>query len=61
VSASKIMRWTGNVEICGTTEVHTEYWWGDLRERDHLEDPGERLDDNTKINLQGMGWEHGLD
>ena len=55
------MRWTGNVEICGTTEVHTEYWWGDLRERDHLEDPGERLDDNTKINLQGMGWEHGLD
>jgi len=20
--------------------VHTEYWWGNLRERDHLEDPG---------------------
>jgi hypothetical protein len=20
--------------------VHTEFWWGDLREGDHLEDPG---------------------
>jgi len=20
--------------------VHTEFWWGNLRERDHLEDPG---------------------
>jgi hypothetical protein len=23
-----------------TGEVHTGYWWGDLRERDHLKDPG---------------------
>jgi hypothetical protein len=22
------------------TEVHTEFWWGDLREGDHLGDPG---------------------
>jgi hypothetical protein len=21
-------------------EVCTEFWWGDLRERDHLENPG---------------------
>jgi hypothetical protein len=21
-------------------EVHTRFWWGNLRERDHLEDPG---------------------
>jgi len=20
--------------------MHTEFWWGNLRERDHLEDPG---------------------
>jgi hypothetical protein len=20
--------------------VHTRFWWGQLRERDHLEDPG---------------------
>jgi hypothetical protein len=24
----------------GGSEVHTGYWWGDLREDDHLEDPG---------------------
>jgi hypothetical protein len=23
-----------------TGEVHTGFWWGDLRERDHLEDMG---------------------
>jgi len=21
-------------------QVYTEFWWGNLRERDHLEDPG---------------------
>jgi len=24
----------------GREEVHTGFWWGNLRERDHLEDPG---------------------
>jgi hypothetical protein len=24
--------------VCGTGEVHTGFWWGNLRERDHLED-----------------------
>jgi hypothetical protein len=23
-----------------TGEVHTEFWWGDLKERDHLQDLG---------------------
>jgi len=23
-----------------TGEVHTEVWWGEVRERDHFEDPG---------------------
>jgi hypothetical protein len=39
-------------------EVSTGFWWGDLRERDHLEDP--RVD-NIKMDLQEVGWEHGLD
>jgi hypothetical protein len=29
--------------VCGKyrrQEVHTGFWWGDLRERDHLEDLG---------------------
>jgi hypothetical protein len=24
----------------GKREVHTGFWWGDLREGDHLGDPG---------------------
>jgi hypothetical protein len=24
----------------GEREVHTGFWWGDLREGDHLTDPG---------------------
>jgi hypothetical protein len=24
--------------ICGTGEVHIGFWWGDMMERDHLED-----------------------
>ena len=26
--------------VGGGGEVHTEFWWGNLRERDHLEDKG---------------------
>jgi hypothetical protein len=25
----------------GRAEVHTGFWWGNLRERDHLEEPDE--------------------
>jgi hypothetical protein len=24
--------------VWGTGQVHVEFWWGNLRERDHLED-----------------------
>jgi hypothetical protein len=24
----------------GKEEVHAGFWWGSLKERDHLEDPG---------------------
>jgi len=34
------MRWAGHVACMQTGEVHTGFWWGNLRERDHLEDPG---------------------
>jgi len=32
------MRWEGHVARKG--EVYTEFWWGNMKERDHLEDPG---------------------
>jgi hypothetical protein len=39
-----------------TREVHTGFWWGDLSERDHLEDPG--IDEvSIKMDLQEVGWE----
>jgi len=33
------MRWAGHVARMGG-EVYTGFWRGNLRERDHLEDPG---------------------
>src|SRR5215468_10204774 len=35
---SRRMRWAGHVARMG--EVHTGFWWGDLREGDQLGDPG---------------------
>jgi hypothetical protein len=34
------MRWAGHVALWGREQVYIEFWWGDLRERDHLEDQG---------------------
>jgi len=36
------MRWAGHVVSMGKRrgEVHTGFWWGNLRERYHLGDPG---------------------
>ena len=35
------MRWAGHVARMGGGEVHTWFWWGNLREMYHLEDPGD--------------------
>jgi hypothetical protein len=36
----------------GREEVYTGFWWGKLREREHLEDPGVcRKVDNLKMDL----------
>jgi hypothetical protein len=41
VIKSRRMRWAGDVACMGERgEVHTGFWWGNLREGNHLEDPG---------------------
>jgi hypothetical protein len=37
---SRKMKWAGHVARVGRGEVYTGFWWGNLRERDHLEDSG---------------------
>jgi hypothetical protein len=34
------MRLVGHVDLWGRGEVYTRFWWGNLRETDHMEDPG---------------------
>jgi hypothetical protein len=41
VIKSRRMRWAGHVEReWGRAQMYTGFWCGNLRERDHLEDPG---------------------
>jgi hypothetical protein len=37
---SRSIRWEGHVTLTGDREIHTEFWWGNLRERAHLEGLG---------------------
>jgi hypothetical protein len=45
----------GVTDLCGG-EVHTGFWWGDLREGYHLGRPRRRWEDNIKMDLQEVGW-----
>ena len=40
VLKSRIMRWAWHVARMGRGEAYTGFRWRNLRERDHLEDPG---------------------
>jgi hypothetical protein len=39
VIKSRIMRWAGHGARMGSTESCRGFWWGNMREGDHLEDP----------------------
>jgi hypothetical protein len=40
VTKSRRMGWASHVARVREREMHTGFWWGDLREGDHLGDPG---------------------
>ena len=40
VIKSRKMRWAGHIARMGRGEAYTGFWWGNLRKRDHLGDPG---------------------
>ena len=47
--------------VWGRAELHTGFWWGELRKREHLEELGKDWEDNIKMDLQevgcgGMDW-----
>ena len=40
----------------GRVEVYTGFWLGNLRDRDHFENPGVRWEDNIRIDIQEVEW-----
>jgi hypothetical protein len=43
----------------GKREVHTGFWWGDLREGDHVGDPG--VDGRITFKWIFKKWDGGMD
>jgi len=53
------MRRTRPVTRMGRGEVHTRFWWGNLRERNHLENPG--VDGSIILMWIFRKWDGGVD
>jgi len=61
VIKSRGMRWARHVAHTGGGEMYTGFWWGKLREREHLENPeiGGRI--ILRWIFRKWDWGHGLD
>jgi hypothetical protein len=49
------MQSAGYVTSMSEKNLHTEFWWGDLRERDHLKDQG--IDGRIILKLMFKNWD----
>jgi len=52
------MRWVGYLVRMGREEVYTGFGWGNLKERDHLGDPG--LDGRIILRWIFRNWDVGV-
>jgi len=51
------IRLVGHVARMGRGEAYTGFWWGNLREQDHLEDPG--IDGRIILSWSLRKWDVG--
>ena len=58
ICKSRRMRWAGHVAHRGKGEVYTGLWWGNLREKNHLEGPG--VDGRILLRWISRRWNVGL-
>jgi hypothetical protein len=52
------MRWAGHVALWGKRQVHTAFWWEDLRQGDYLGDPG--VDGRIILRWIFKQWDGGM-
>ena len=52
------MRWAEHVARIAGGEVYTGYWWGNLRDEDHLEDAG--VDGRMILEWMFRKWDVGV-
>jgi hypothetical protein len=58
VIKSRRIRWAGHVAPVGEGEMYTGFWWGNLRESDHLVDPG--VDGRIRLRRIFRMWNVGV-